>query len=97
ARSLAQIGEPAVGALIQALSSPDETVAYLAAQSLSRIPAAEPALLNAARNPQTRMYALIALIERNSAAAVPLLQQAARADNPALREIAQRGLQQLSP
>ncbi len=97
ARSLAQIGAPAVNALIQTLGSPNETVAYLAAQSLSQIPEAEPALLQAAQNPQTRLYALIALIERNSAAAVPLLQQAARAENPTLRAIAQRGLQQLSP
>ncbi len=97
ARSLAQIGEPAVNPLIQTLSSPNETVAYLAAQALSQIPAAEPALLTAARNPETRLYALMALIERNSAAAVPLLQQAARAENSALRALAQRGLQQLSP
>lgn len=96
ARSLAQIGEPAVDPLIQALSSSDTTAAYLAAQALSQIPDAEPALLKAAQNPQTRLYALIALIERKSTAAIPLLQQAARAEDPALRQVAQRGLQQLS-
>ncbi|MCX7925721.1 MAG: HEAT repeat domain-containing protein [Fimbriimonadales bacterium] len=97
ARSLAQVGEPAVNALIQTLGSPNETAAFLAAQALSQIPGAEPALLKAAENPPMRLYALIALIERNSAAAVPLLRQAARADNPALREIAQRGLEQIAP
>ncbi|MCS6918432.1 MAG: HEAT repeat domain-containing protein [Fimbriimonadales bacterium] len=97
ARSLAKIGKPAVSALIGALGSGDRTAAYLAARALSQIPDAEPALLRAAESPNTRQYALLALIERNSAAAVPLLQQAARDPNPAVRELAQRGLQQLSP
>ncbi|GIV06494.1 MAG: hypothetical protein KatS3mg016_2069 [Fimbriimonadales bacterium] len=96
ARSLAQIGDPAVNALVQALGD-ERSVAYLAAQALAQIPSAEPALLRAAQNPAIRLYALIALIERNSTAALPLLQQAARSDDPALRTIAQRGLQQLSP
>jgi HEAT repeat protein len=96
ARSLARIGDPAVNALVQALSE-EQSVAYLAAHALAQIPSAEPALLRAAQNPSTRLYALMALIERNSAAAIPLLQQAARADDPALRVIAQRGLQQLAP
>jgi HEAT repeat protein len=85
-----------VNALVQALSD-EQSVAYLAAQALAQIPSAEPALLRAAQSPSTRLYALMALIERNSTAAIPLLQQAARADDPALRVIAQRGLQQLAP
>jgi HEAT repeat protein len=48
-------------------------------------------------DPIVRRYALIALIERGSAAAIPVLEQAARADDPALRQVAQRGLQRLSP
>lgn len=96
ARSLAQIGDPAVNMLVQALGD-ERSVAYLAAHALAQIPSAEPALLRAAQNPKTRLYALIALTERNSTAAIPLLQRAARADDPALRTIAQRGLQQLSP
>jgi HEAT repeat protein len=97
ARSLARIGKPAIQPLLQAIRSPDPTVAYLAASALSQIDAAEPALLQAATDPALRRYALIALIERGSAAAIPLLEQAARADDPALRQIAQRGLQRLSP
>jgi len=97
ARSLARIGKPAIQPLLQAMRSPDPTVAYLAASALSQIDAAEPILLQAARDPIVRRYALIALIERGSAAAIPVLEQAARADDPALRQIAQRGLQRLSP
>lgn len=97
ARSLAKVGKPAVDALTEALGSRDPTTAYWAAMALSQIPEAEPALLRAAESLATRKYALIALIERNSAAAVPLLQQAANASDPALRELAQRGLQQLAP
>ena len=97
ARSLARIGKPAIQPLLQAMRSPDPTVAYLAASALSQIDAAEPVLLQAATDPALRRYALIALIERGSAAAIPLLEQAARADDPALRQVAQRGLQRLSP
>jgi HEAT repeat protein len=97
ARSLARIGKPAISPLLQVMRSPDPTVAHLAASALSQIDAAEPALLQAATDPALRRYALIALIERGSAAAIPLLEQAARADDPALRQIAQRGLQRLSP
>jgi HEAT repeat protein len=73
ARSLARIGKPAIQPLMQAMRSPDPTVAYLAASALSQIDAAEPALLQAASRPcPVRRYALIALIERGSAAAIPL-------------------------
>jgi HEAT repeat protein len=96
-RSLIQIGKPAISMLTEALGSPNPTTAYWAAAALSAIPEAEPALLRAAATPTTRKYALIALIKRNSAAAVPLLQQAANTPDPALRELAQRGLQQLAP
>lgn len=96
-RSLARIGTPAINPLIQALHSANLTVAYWAARTLSQISDAEPALLRAAQDPKTRRYALLALIERNSAAAIPLLQQAAHSDDPALRQLAQRGLQQLAP
>ncbi|GIV07158.1 MAG: hypothetical protein KatS3mg017_0360 [Fimbriimonadales bacterium] len=96
-RSLIQIGKPAIRMLTEVLGSPNPTTAYWAAAALSAIPEAEPALLRAAATPTTRKYALIALIKRNSAAAVPLLQQAANTPDPALRELAQRGLQQLAP
>ncbi|MCS7273717.1 MAG: HEAT repeat domain-containing protein [Fimbriimonadales bacterium] len=97
AHSLAQIGAPAINALIAALRASDPATAYWAADALSRIPAAEPALLQAARDPATQRYALIALIKRDSPAALPLLQQAARSQDPTLRELARRGLQQLAP
>ncbi|MDW8106717.1 MAG: HEAT repeat domain-containing protein [Armatimonadota bacterium] len=97
ARSLAQIGAPAVEALLVALRDPDPATAYWAAEALSQIPAAEPALLQAAQTPATQRYALLALIKRSSPAAIPLLQQAAHSQDPALRELAQRGLQQLAP
>jgi len=97
ARSLARIGEPAVPLLLQTIRHTDPVAAYLAATALSQIDAAEPALLQAARDPATRRYALIALIERNSAQAIPLLKQAARTNDPDLRLIAQRGLHRLSP
>jgi HEAT repeat protein len=97
ARSLARIGNSAIPPLLQAMRSPDPTVAHLAASALSQIDAAEPALLQAATDPALRRCALIALIERGSMKAIPLLEQASRADDPALRQIAQRGLQRLSP
>lgn len=97
ARSLARIGAPAIPALLQAMRQPAPTVPYLAASALSQIDAAEPELLRTARDPALRRYALIALIERGSTAAIPLLEEAARADDPALRTIAQRGLQRLAP
>ncbi|MFN4032928.1 MAG: HEAT repeat domain-containing protein [Fimbriimonadales bacterium] len=97
AQSLAKIGAPAVNPLIDALGDDNATRAYWAAIALSQIPNAEPALLQAAQTPRTRRYALLALIERNSAAAIPLLQQAANAPDPDLRALAQRGSQQLAP
>ncbi|MCS6923075.1 MAG: HEAT repeat domain-containing protein [Fimbriimonadales bacterium] len=97
AHSLARVGKPALDALMAVLRSGDPTAAYWAAVALSQIPEAEPALLRAVQEPQARRYALIALVERNSTAAIPLLRQAAQSDDPALRQIAQRGLQQLAP
>ncbi|MCS7300114.1 MAG: HEAT repeat domain-containing protein [Fimbriimonadales bacterium] len=97
ARSLARIGDPAVNALIATLRSTNPTAAYLAAHALSQIPSAEPALLRAAQSPDTRFYALLALMERGSAAATPLLQQAAQSPDPALRQLALRGLQRQAP
>ncbi|MCL6533745.1 MAG: HEAT repeat domain-containing protein [Armatimonadetes bacterium] len=95
-RSLVKIGAPAIPALIIQLRSPNPTVAYFAAHALSQIPEAEPALLQAAENPATQRYALVALKERASYAAKPLFERAARSEDPVMRQIAESALQQLS-
>jgi HEAT repeat protein len=101
-RSLSQIGAPAVPALLDALrewSQPNTgaqtTPAYLVALALSQIPEAEPALLQASRQPRTRLFALVALKERRTLAAKPLFEQALRSDDPALRQLAREALMQL--
>ncbi len=96
-QSLIRVGKPAIPSLIQALQSPNETVAYFSARALASIPEAEPQLLEAARNPATQRYALLALKERNALSAKPLFEQALNSGDPFVRELAQSALKQLAP
>ncbi len=97
-RSLTRIGQSAIPALLNILRAPQNTQrAYFAALALSQIPEAEPALLRAAQQPETRRFALIALKERRSQAARPLFEGAQHSNDPALRQIAREALMQLSP
>ncbi len=98
-RSLTRIGKPAIPALLNALRSShsSEQTAYFSALTLSQIPEAEEALLRAAKDAQTRRFALIALKERRSHIAKPLFEEVLRSPDPALRQLAREALMQLTP
>ncbi|MCW5933901.1 MAG: HEAT repeat domain-containing protein [Fimbriimonadia bacterium] len=96
--ALSKLGESAIPALTATLKSNNDTAAYYAARALSKMgDPAKNALLNVARDPNARKFALIGLAQMRAPEAKPLFEQAARDTNPDLRTIAERALKGLEP